>query len=138
VVKKVVKVEEKKNNRNKRNRVKNKNKKSTKKKSKKKKKSNKKYNFWDNFCGGGYNFNLTKSGLINGQSEVVRVPQCEASKLNATRFTEHPPLQTGGVEFNFINNPETGKKVSIYGKTGKKVLNNYVKYLIKLKGGKKI
>jgi hypothetical protein len=92
----------------------------------------------DNFCGGGYNFNLTKSGLINGQSEVVRVPQCEASKLNATRFTEHPPLQTGGVEFNFINNPETGKKVSIYGKTGKKVLNNYVKYLIKLKGGKKI
>jgi hypothetical protein len=128
----------KKNNKNKKNIVKKKNKKFKKKKYYKNKKNKKNLFFFFFFFGGGYNFNLTKSGLINGQSEVVRVPQCEASKLNATRFTEHPPLQTGGVEFNFINNPETGKKVSIYGKTGKKVLNNYVKYLIKLKGGKKI
>ena len=40
------------------------------------------------------------------------------------------------MEFNYITNPETGKSVSIYGKTGKKVLGNYVKYLQKL-GGKK-
>ena len=33
------------------------------------------------------------------------------------------------MDFNYIYNPETGKKVSIYSKTGKKVLNNYVKYL---------
>jgi hypothetical protein len=35
----------------------------------------------------------------------------------------------GGMEFNYIYNPETGRKVSIYGKTGKKILENYVKYL---------
>ena len=39
------------------------------------------------------------------------------------------------MEFNNIINPETGKKVSIYGKTGKQVLYNYVTYLEKL-GGK--
>ena len=30
---------------------------------------------------------------------------------------------------NFITNPKTGRKVSIYGKTGKKVLQNYAKQL---------
>ena len=29
------------------------------------------------------------------------------------------------MEFNYIVNPETGRKVSIYGKTGQRVLNNY-------------
>ena len=38
--------------------------------------------------------------------------------------------------FNFIVNPESGRKVSIYGKTGKRVLTNYLKYLKKV-GGKK-
>ena len=38
--------------------------------------------------------------------------------------------------YKSITNPKTGKKVSIYGVTGKKVLGNYVKYLQKL-GGKK-
>ena len=40
------------------------------------------------------------------------------------------------MEFNYIVNPESGKNVSIYSKTGKKVLRNYVKYLEKL-GGKR-
>ena len=30
------------------------------------------------------------------------------------------------MEFNYIVNPETGRKVSIYGKTGQRVLNNYM------------
>ena len=30
------------------------------------------------------------------------------------------------MEFNYIVNPKTGRKVSIYGKTGQKVLNNYM------------
>ena len=41
------------------------------------------------------------------------------------------------MEFNYIVNPESGKKVSIYNATGKKVLQNYVKYLTKLGGNKK-
>ena len=32
-------------------------------------------------------------------------------------------------EFNFIFNPETGKKVSIHSKIGKAVLNNYINFL---------
>ena len=35
------------------------------------------------------------------------------------------------MEFNYIINPESGRKVSIYGKTGKKVLR---KYLVKFGG----
>ena len=31
--------------------------------------------------------------------------------------------------FNFIVNPNSGRKVSIYGPTGQKVLNNYLQYL---------
>lgn len=38
------------------------------------------------------------------------------------------------MEFNYIINPESGKRVSIYGTTGKKVLGNYVKYLQKIGG----
>jgi hypothetical protein len=33
--------------------------------------------------------------------------------------------QTGG-EYNYITNPKTGRKVSIYGKIGKKVLSKYL------------
>ena len=31
------------------------------------------------------------------------------------------------MEFNFIINPLSGRKVSIYGKTGSKVLKNYIR-----------
>ena len=31
--------------------------------------------------------------------------------------------------FNYIVNPESGRRVSIYGKTGKRVLGNYLYYL---------
>ena len=37
--------------------------------------------------------------------------------------------QTGGGEFQFIVNPESGRKVSIHGKTGQKVLKNYLNNL---------
>ena len=40
------------------------------------------------------------------------------------------------MEFNFIINPETSKKVSIHSLLGKKVLGNYLNYLSELKGGK--
>ena len=41
------------------------------------------------------------------------------------------------MEFNYIVNPESGKKVSIYNRTGKKVLRNYIKYFEKVGGKKK-
>ena len=31
--------------------------------------------------------------------------------------------------YNKIINPKTGRKVSIYGKIGKKILNNYIKFI---------
>ena len=37
--------------------------------------------------------------------------------------------QTGGSSFKFIVNPETNRQVSIFGKTGQKVLRNYLKNL---------
>ena len=40
------------------------------------------------------------------------------------------------MEFNYIMNPKSGKRVYIYSSTGKKILRNYVKYLT-LGGGKK-
>jgi len=41
---------------------------------------------------------------------------------------QHSSVQTGGVNpFHYIVNPETGRKVSLFGKTGQKVLNNYIK-----------
>ena len=43
--------------------------------------------------------------------------------------TNHSNIQTAGSMFNRIVNPETGRKVSIYGKIGKKVIKNYIKYL---------
>ena len=46
--------------------------------------------------------------------------------LGATR---NSGMQTGGAEFQYIVNPETGRKVSIHGKTGQKVLKNYVNNL---------
>ena len=34
-------------------------------------------------------------------------------------------IQSGG-KYNYITNPKTGRKVSIYGKLGKKILKNYI------------
>ena len=33
------------------------------------------------------------------------------------------------MEFNYIVNPKSGKRVSIYSATVKKILHNYIKYL---------
>ena len=38
--------------------------------------------------------------------------------------TSHNGIQTGG--FKYITNPESGRKVNINGKTGQKVLKNYI------------
>ena len=43
--------------------------------------------------------------------------------------TQNSGMQTGGAEFQYIVNPESGRKVSIHGKTGKKVLKNYLNKL---------
>ena len=42
------------------------------------------------------------------------------------------------MEFNFIVNPETGRRVSIYGKTGKKVLRKYLQTGGALRSGSRI
>ena len=42
------------------------------------------------------------------------------------------------MEFNYIVNPETGRKVSIYGKTGQRVLNNYIQNGGAMRSGSRI
>ena len=47
----------------------------------------------------------------------------------------HSGMQTGGGVFAKIMNPKTKRMVSIYGKIGKKIINNYIKYLTNSHGG---
>ena len=42
------------------------------------------------------------------------------------------------MEFNYIVNPETGRKVSIHGKTGQKVLRNYLQAGGAMRSGSRI
>ena len=44
---------------------------------------------------------------------------------------DHSGTQTGGA-YNFIINPETNRRVSIYGRVGKRVIRNYISQM----GGK--
>ena len=57
------------------------------------------------------------------------VPSLYSKNMVGPNLAPYPNatnLQTGGA-YDSIVNPETGRKVSIYGKTGQKVLNNYFK-----------
>tara|TARA_Y100000385_G_scaffold277525_2_gene324596 strand:+ start:852 stop:1313 length:462 start_codon:yes stop_codon:yes gene_type:complete len=77
---------------------------------------------------------------IGGLTEIVNYSNCNNCIDNnsnylskATRNT--PPvkpfftnLQKGG-SYNYIINPESGKKVSIFGKIGKKIINKYLNKL---------
>lgn len=51
-----------------------------------------------------------------------------AAPVNSSN-TNIPNIMTGGSSYTKIINPRTGRKVSIYGRTGKTILKNYVKYL---------
>ena len=69
--------------------------------------------------GSGFYLDVNK-GKIGGLAEVGDYVDC------------HPPQNpemTGGAQFTRIVNPETGRRVSIYGKTGMKVLRNYLNIL---------
>lgn len=66
--------------------------------------------------GSGFYLDVHK-GKIGGLAEVGNYVDC------------HPPVNpemSGGASFLHIVNPESGRRVSIYGKTGMKVLRNYL------------
>lgn len=64
--------------------------------------------------GGGYSFDLSKP-YIGGQAEVTSYPDSHS-------------YQTGG-GYNYIVNPLTNRKVSIFGKKGKEIIKHYFKNL---------
>ena len=66
----------------------------------------------------------TSHGVDLGNNTVG--PDLATYEPNAVH---HSGMQTGGSIFTQIMNPKTHRMVSIYGKTGKKILNNYMKYL---------
>tara|TARA_B100000795_G_scaffold265662_1_gene247780 strand:- start:1378 stop:2055 length:678 start_codon:yes stop_codon:yes gene_type:complete len=69
--------------------------------------------------GGGFYFDVNKS-KIGGLPEVGNYVDCNPPAN---------PEMSGGGEFTRIINPVSGRKVSIYGKTGMKVLRNYLQQL---------
>ena len=71
--------------------------------------------------------NIRKKRLENNTAGPDVVPYQHDS-------TNHSSMQHGG-DFTKIRNPKTGRVVSIYGKTGKKILNNYMQYLHISNGG---
>lgn len=85
--------------------------------------------------GGGYFLNVGPK-LVGGLPEVVAVFESHPPKYSPKGASEYPKPsflsnQKGGA-YNFIVNPETGRRVKLNGAIGKKVLRNY---LISQNGG---
>ena len=66
--------------------------------------------------GGGYSFDFSKS-YIGGQPEVISYPDSHTNQTGA------------GGGYNYIVNPFTNRKVSIFGKRGKEIIKHYLKNL---------
>jgi len=64
--------------------------------------------------GGGYSFDFSKS-YIGGQAEVISYPDSHTIQI--------------GAGYNYIVNPFTNRKVSIFGKKGKEIIKHYFKNL---------
>tara|TARA_B100000575_G_scaffold294610_1_gene312166 strand:+ start:7646 stop:8056 length:411 start_codon:yes stop_codon:yes gene_type:complete len=68
-------------------------------------------------------------GINSGKYFAAGSPELGTMKIS-TSVEPNVTSQTGGYNaFNYIINPSTGKKVSLFGKKGKEVLKNYVKNL---------
>lgn len=67
-----------------------------------------------------YNFNQKGGDDCNQSVNVSQYKTpCQSLPLDPV-FNQH------GGKYNFIINPKTGRKISIYGKTGRQVLNKYL------------
>ena len=80
-------------------------------------------------AGGGYYFDVGGK-KVGGLPQLVKVQDPLPSKFINNNNTYQKPLylQKGASNmYNKIVNPKTGRKVSIFGKTGKLILNKYVK-----------
>jgi len=98
-----------------------------------------KYNF-DNQFGNGYYPGINYP-RIGGLPEIVSYSDCNNNCLSSNfRHTlsvkpQFKNYQNGGNLYNYIVNPKTGNKVSIKGKTGKKIIKEYIS---KLYGGSEV
>tara|TARA_B100001093_G_C26854897_1_gene1026918 strand:+ start:2536 stop:3006 length:471 start_codon:yes stop_codon:yes gene_type:complete len=79
-------------------------------------------------AGGGYYFNLAGK-RVGGLPQLVKVQDPLPAKFVNNKNTYQKPLylQKGAANiYNKIINPKTGRKVSVFGKKGKIILNKYL------------
>ena len=79
-------------------------------------------------AGGGYYFDLLGK-RVGGLPQLVKVQDPLPSKFinNNNSYQKPLYLQKGSsLPYNKIINPKTGRKVSIFGKTGKSILKKYI------------
>ena len=81
-----------------------------------------KYKFQQQYMRGGsqYSNNLLVNNKCQQAVDVSKyVTPCQS-------LTFDPGFNQTGGEYNFIINPKTGRRVSIYGKIGKEILYKYL------------
>lgn len=80
--------------------------------------------------GSGYYLDLTEriGGLPNVQNVFDPKPPKYSPKYYEASQYNQPSCQSGGA-YNFIINPESGRKVKLNGKIGKQILKNYLKFM---------
>jgi len=62
--------------------------------------------------------------VVTDQPELTQLDQMESVQSNIL------PTQSGGgknIKYHFIINPKTGRRVSVFGVTGKKIIQHYLK-----------
>jgi len=84
-----------------------------------------KYGVKNKINGGGY-YSAVGNKKIGGLAEIVSYADCNKPIATPKEFvsTVNHNLKGGG--YNKIVNPRTGRKVSIFGKLGKKILKKYL------------
>lgn len=80
-----------------------------------------------NAYGGGY-YPAVQNKKIGGLPEIVSYPDCNKPIDSPKEFGNIVKLNLQGGGYNKIVNPITGRKVSIFGKLGKKILKNYLMF----------
>ena len=75
--------------------------------------------------GGARRRSKTQINRRRSKTQLGGARRRSKTRINSAR--RHSKIQTGGSPFKMITNPETGRKVSIHGSIGRKVLTNYLK-----------
>ena len=75
--------------------------------------------------GGGYFLDINKNN-IGGLGEITAYSDCSNQQGNSQQGNSQQNNSQQGGAYKYIINPVTNRKVSITGKLGKKILDNYL------------